>query len=361
MSDRERTPVVRLAPAKLNLTLAVVGRRPDGFHDLHSVMVPLALADRLSLARAAGREDSLHVVVAGAPGSSAPGSGAGHISPDPATFDSVLRGIAEARRVIGRGAETFPLAARLEKRIPVAAGLAGGSSDAAAAIDGAFEAWAAEASPEDRRGAAAAAGSDVPFFLAGGPALVEGRGERVTPLKPLLGEPPGVLLVTPAAPVSTQRAFATFDAGPAARPSSSGSTRLSSEHLAAELGPGHPGMRGGDLALRAGVLAVANDLAPAADLLLPGLRSLRRALTRLLGVPIGLSGSGPTLWALYPALAGAEDAVARVREEVRLGLLDSPGDGPPFVAATVIGPIAATPARDAPDVESDTNDPGRAP
>jgi len=54
-------PVVRLAPAKLNLTLAVLGVRKDGFHDLHSVMVPLGLADRLSLARAAGSTDSLHV------------------------------------------------------------------------------------------------------------------------------------------------------------------------------------------------------------------------------------------------------------------------------------------------------------
>ncbi len=237
---------------------------------------------------------------------------------------------------MGRGAETFPLAVRLEKRIPIAAGLAGGSSDAAAAIDGAFEAWGAEASPDDRRRAATATGSDVTFFLAGGPALVEGRGERVTALSSLGGTSPGVLLVTPAAPISTQQAFAAFDSDPAAAPSNSGSTRLSSQHLAAELGPGYPPMRAAALVLRAGVLAVANDLANAADVVVPGLRPLRRALTRLLGVPIGLSGSGPTLWALYPALEGAEEAAARVREEARLGLLDSPGDGPPFVAATTI-------------------------
>lgn len=324
MSDRERTPVVRLAPAKLNLTLAVLGIRPDGFHALHSVMVPLGLADRLSLARAAGPEDSLHV------------AGADGRAEDPAAFGSVLRGIAEARRVVGRGAETFPLAVRLEKRIPIAAGLAGGSSDAAAAIDGAFEAWGAEVSPDDRRRAATATGSDVTFFLAGGPALVEGRGERVTALSSLGGTSPGVLLVTPAAPISTQQAFAAFNSNPAAAPSNSGSTRLSSQHLAAELGPGYPPMKSAALVLRAGVLAVANDLANAADVVLPGLRPLRRALTRLLGVPIGLSGSGPTLWALYPALEGAEEAAARVREEARLGLLDSPGDGPPFVAATTI-------------------------
>jgi 4-diphosphocytidyl-2-C-methyl-D-erythritol kinase len=297
-------------------------------------MVPLALADRLSLARAAGVDDSLHVV--GIDGRTA----------DPASYGSVLRGIGEARRVIGRGADAFPIAARLEKRIPIAAGLAGGSSDAAAAIDGALEVWGVEVPDEERRRAAAAVGSDVPFFLAGRPALVEGRGERVTPLNPLRGEAPGVVLVTPAAPLSTRAAFEALDTNPDARPSNAGSTRLSSEHLAAELGPGYPPMRSADLVVRAGVLAVANDLANAADVVLPGLRSLRRALTRLLGVPIGLSGSGPTLWALYPALAGAEEAASRVREQAALGLLDSPGDGPPFVTATTIVATTEPPGRE---------------
>ncbi|MGH3076427.1 MAG: hypothetical protein ACRDQC_15925, partial [Gaiellales bacterium] len=67
-----------------------------------------------------------------------------------------------------------------------------------------------------------------------------------------------------------------------------------------------------------------------------GLRALRRGLARLLAVPIGHSGSGPTLWALYPALGGAEEAATRVRDALRLGLLDSPGSGAPFVAATTI-------------------------
>jgi 4-diphosphocytidyl-2-C-methyl-D-erythritol kinase len=325
MTAGELTPVVRLAPAKLNLTLSIVGTRSDGFHALHSVMVPLGLADRLSLARSAGGRDSLHVVGAD-----------GGTSLDPAGYGSVIAGIEAARRIVGRGADAFPLAARLEKRIPVAAGLAGGSSDAAAAIDGALAAWGADPPGPDRLRAAAAVGSDVPFFLAGGPALVEGRGEKVTPLTPFKGAAPAVVLVTPPIEASTARAFALVDTDPAAAPGSRGSTRLSSEHLAAELGPGYPPMDAADLVHRAGVLAVANDLANAADIVVPGLRGLRRALTRILNRPIGLSGSGPTLWALYPSLDAAEEAAGRVRDEHAAGKLASPGAGAPFIAATTI-------------------------
>ena len=167
------SPIVRLAPAKLNLTLAVVGRRDDGFHDLHSVFVPLALHDVLTVAPAGtAGSDTLHVT----------GKDAG-----PVEANLVLRAISAARAAIGEGPgrpATPPLAARLEKRIPVAAGLGGGSSDAAAAIDAALEAWgAADAlDPERRLAVAASVGSDAPFFLAGRPALIEGRGERVSPL-----------------------------------------------------------------------------------------------------------------------------------------------------------------------------------
>ncbi|MEO5940889.1 MAG: 4-(cytidine 5'-diphospho)-2-C-methyl-D-erythritol kinase, partial [Candidatus Limnocylindrales bacterium] len=189
---RRLTPVVRLAPAKLNLTLAVVGRRPDGYHALHSVMAPLALADRLSLAPdpSPGAHDRVRVE----------GFDAG-----PAADNLVLRALEATRRALRPHLALPPpaLAVRLEKRIPVAAGLAGGSSDAAAAIEGALEAWSASdvLGPAERRGLAASIGSDVPFFLAGGPALVEGRGERVTALRgirPLATEQaPGLLLVTP--------------------------------------------------------------------------------------------------------------------------------------------------------------------
>jgi 4-diphosphocytidyl-2-C-methyl-D-erythritol kinase len=316
-------PVVRLAPAKVNLTLAVVARRPDGFHALHSVMVPVALFDRLSLAPAAGPDDTLHV------------SGA---DTGPNADNLVLRALAEARRIAaethGRLAPTPPLAARLEKQIPVAAGLAGGSSDAAAALDGALEAWGLEVPGPTRLEAAARLGSDVPFFLADGPALVEGRGERVTPLPVLVGGPAGGLLVTPVLAIRTVDAFAAFDAGGPAAPADPGSTRLSSQHLADEL---RTSLSASDLAARAGALAVANDLAPAAFHLAPGLLQLRRALSRMLGRPVGLSGSGPTLWALYPSLADAREAAAAVDGAFRRRDLDAPGAGSPAVVAAELG------------------------
>lgn len=315
------TPTVRVAPAKLNLTLAVVGRRADGFHDLHSVFVPLALHDVLTLAPsgAGGRSDTLHV------------SG---LDPGAPADNLVLRAIAAARDAIGAGPGRPPtpsLAVRLDKRIPVAAGLGGGSSDAAAAFDGALEAWGAgDALDADRRLAAVATvGSDVPFFLGSVPALVEGRGDRVTPLKGVHGHP-GILLVTPAVALRTADVFAAFDA---VRGAGDGSVRMTSAHLAQELGNG---LSATDLMARSGVLAAANDLLPAASLVTPGLVGVRRTLTRLLGHPIGLSGSGPTLWTLYPSLGEAQAAAGAVEAAVADGRLATLGDGPPTIIATTI-------------------------
>lgn len=315
------TPIVRLAPAKLNLTLAVVGRRDDGFHDLHSVFVPLGLHDVLTIAPGGGAgADTLHVA----------GLDAG-----PLEDNLVIRAIAAARETVGRGPgrpPTPPLAARLEKRIPVAAGLGGGSSDAAAAFDAALEAWGARDVDADRwRSAAASIGSDVPFFLTASPALVEGRGERVTALKGVHGHP-GILLVTPRVTVRTPDVFAVFD-GSRHGVAGDGAVRMTSAHLAQELGNG---LSATDFVARAGVLAAANDLLPAAAMVAPGLIDVRRALTRRLGRPIGLSGSGPTLWTLYPSVGEAEAAARDVDAAVGEGAVPAIGDGPPSIIATTI-------------------------
>jgi 4-diphosphocytidyl-2-C-methyl-D-erythritol kinase len=324
MSDPNRrlTPVIRLAPAKLNLTLAIVGRRPDGYHALHSVMVPLGLADRLSLAIQSDGNDSIHST---------------GFDPGPAADNIVLKAVAAARKAVAAsGVAAPPLAIRLEKRIPVAAGLAGGSSDAAAAIGGALEAWGAELEPQQRLALAAGIGSDVPFFLGSGAALVEGRGERVTPLHGVTsahGEPPhapGVLLVSPAVPAHTAEVFAAWAGGAMAEP---GIVRRTSEHFASEFGSG---LTVRAFLERAGVLASANDLLQATALVVPELVPFKRALSRLLQRPVGQSGSGPTLWALYASEAEAAQAAATVHEAVATGALVAPGSGPPFIAATRI-------------------------
>lgn len=317
--SRRLAPVVRLAPAKLNLTLAVTGRRDDGYHSLHSVFVPLDLADWLSLALSGGTTDTLHVT----------GFDAG-----PPDENLVVRALAAAREAVGGAWAGGPgpapaLAARLEKRIPVAAGLGGGSSDAAAAIDGALEAWGTNLEPDARTRLAARIGSDVPFFLARGPALVEGRGEQVTPLPGLHGAP-GVLLVTPAIRVSTPDVFAAFDA---TATHGDGAVRMTSTHLAEEL---RANLSTADLVARAGALTVANDLLRATALLVPALVPFRRALSRLLIRPIGLSGSGLTLWALYASGAEAAEAAETVTAALRGGQLAAPGAIHPFVTATTI-------------------------
>ena len=286
-------------------------------------MVPLGLADRLSVAVLAKPDapDSLH----------ATGFDAG-----PPADNLALRAIAAARDAVRRArGEAPPLAVRLEKRIPVAAGLAGGSSDAAAALDAAIEAWGATVEPWARSEIAVGLGSDVLFFLDGGAALIEGRGERVTSLHGVKAsgdapEAPGVLLVTPAVPAHTAAVFEAWSGGAMGEP---GIARRTSEHFASEFGSG---LTVRALIERAGVLASANDLLPAAAAVVPGLVPLRRALTRLLNRPIGLSGSGPTLWALYPSLDDAEGAAGAVREALALEALPIPGDDPPFIAATTI-------------------------
>ena len=328
--DPNLKPAVRVAPAKLNLTLAVVGRRTDGFHDLHSVMVPLELADRISVARAAdvtGEDDSL--VVEG-------------LDCGPLRENLVLRALSAVRAAVraslGPGHPTPGLAARLDKRIPVAAGMGGGSSDAAAALDAALEAWGVDGAMNGadvaalRRHVATGLGSDVPFFLAGGPALIEGRGEHVTALGQLAGPSPGVLVVTPAVPASTAAVFMALDdaGGPQgyARATAATSTHLATEWRA--------GLRADGLVARAGVLASANDLANAASVVVPGLRDLRRRLIRRLGRPVGLSGSGPTLWVLYASRAEADNAATMVREAIAEGTIVGPGSARPSVMTTAI-------------------------
>ena len=197
------------AHAKINLALAVTGTRDDGYHELRSVFLRLALHDRLEAELDPGAAAD-RLVVEGE-----------HVATD---ADLVLRAARELRAVIDPALPALRFS--LRKRVPAAAGLGGGSSDAAAAIDLALAAWGVRLHPAERLGAAARIGADVPFFSAGhGAALVEGIGEHVTPL-PAPDPPAGILLVTPRDRLSTAAVFAEYDREP-----SQGALELSLIHI----------------------------------------------------------------------------------------------------------------------------------
>jgi 4-diphosphocytidyl-2-C-methyl-D-erythritol kinase len=176
---------VRLvAPAKVNLTLEVIGRRPDGYHELRSVFATIDLADQVRVA-AAKRLDL-------------------RVRPDP--------GAPPGGELSGRAVEALAAAAgrpahahvRVAKRIPIAAGLGGGSSDAGAVLRGLAQIWRTEA---DLPAVGARLGSDVPFFASGAAfAIVAGRGEQVRAL-PAPRDPLWIVLVRVAARVATADVF----------------------------------------------------------------------------------------------------------------------------------------------------------
>jgi 4-diphosphocytidyl-2-C-methyl-D-erythritol kinase len=156
-----------IAPAKLNLTLEVLGGRPDGYHEIASVMQTIDLADHLRLEPADG------IVLV------ATGDEAGAL-PEDAESNLAYRAAVALRYAAGRP----DLGARisLDKRIPAGAGLGGGSSDAAAVLRGLNRVWRLDLDVPMLTRIAERLGSDVPFFLHGGSARVGGRGEAVDPL-----------------------------------------------------------------------------------------------------------------------------------------------------------------------------------
>jgi 4-diphosphocytidyl-2-C-methyl-D-erythritol kinase len=154
------------APAKINWTLEVLGKRPDGYHEIRTILQTIELSDWLTLTP----HDSIALSVTGE---------AGPLAGQPLAANLAYRAATLLRRKldVGRGARI-----ELEKRIPVAAGLGGGSSDAAAVLRGLRALWRPDISDDQLASIAAELGSDVPFFLRGGCALAAGRGDVLASL-----------------------------------------------------------------------------------------------------------------------------------------------------------------------------------
>lgn len=196
-------PVKRAAHAKINITLDVGPRRPDGYHNICSVMQTIGLHDTLTVARAAS--PGVHLVITGEEGGGVPSDETNLVHKAAVR----LQKIAAARGILP-GSESG-LQIELHKRIPSQAGLGGGSSDAAAALLAISELFGLHLSSARLTEIGAALGADVPFFLTGGTALAEGLGEQVTPLPPLTPAWP-LVVVKPNVGVSTALAYAALDA-----------------------------------------------------------------------------------------------------------------------------------------------------
>ena len=187
-------PTIRVrAHAKINLSLRVLARREDGYHDLRTVFQALALHDTLTLVTR--------------PGPFALQSSDARLPAD--STNLVWRAAELLWRHLRRDGPPRDLAVRLDKRIPMKAGLGGGSADAAAALVGLARLWDPRVAPADLAALGSQLGADVPFFFTGGAALGLGRGDEIYPLADL--PPLGVLLVVPPFDVSTADAYRWLD------------------------------------------------------------------------------------------------------------------------------------------------------
>lgn len=175
--------------AKVNLTLDVLAKRPqDGYHNVRSIMLPVGLADRMSLEEADGLEVTCDPPVQGT-----------------AEANLAYRAAALLRQETGcrRGARIA-----IAKRIPVAGGMAGGSTNAAAALVGLNQLWETGLSKAELIDLAIRLGSDVPFFIESKPARVEGIGERLTPVS---SHPLWLVVATPPVAKCTGNVYRLFD------------------------------------------------------------------------------------------------------------------------------------------------------
>jgi 4-diphosphocytidyl-2-C-methyl-D-erythritol kinase len=283
--------VTARVPAKLNLQLAVGPRRADGYHGLVTVFHAVSLFDEVT-AEAAGQD-----------GVTVTGEGADRV---PADQDNLaLRAVTALRAAVGGAVRAAGVHVTIAKRIPVAAGLAGGSADAAGALVACNELWRSGLTQRQLVTVAAKVGSDVAFALLGGTAVGRGRGERLTPaLAP--ATPYHWVLAFADGQLSTPEVYAALDrlraAAKGARgergdgqspraggPRGVGPREIAEPNLDAAL---MTALRSGD-PTRVG-RAVSNDLQPAAVALFPALRKTLAAGLELGALGALVAGSGPT-------------------------------------------------------------------
>jgi 4-diphosphocytidyl-2-C-methyl-D-erythritol kinase len=250
--------------AKTNLLLRVLGRRPDGYHEIETIFHTLSLADTISIEPTTSDEIEVDM--------HAESSTSGGL---PIASDNLVS--VAARKLIEADGRTRGARIEIVKRIPIGAGLGGGSGNAAGALGGLNEVWGLGLDSGTLARLALEIGADVPYCLSGGTALATGLGERTTPLT--APETLWFALGISNEPLLTRAVYGEFEAHRDAADVGSGPMRLA-------LGQGD-------------VVAVAalvhNDLEPPAFRLRPGLAQLKSAMLEAGALGVVMSGSGPTM------------------------------------------------------------------
>jgi len=297
------------APAKVNWTLEVLGRRPDGYHEVRTILQTVDLCDQVRVSPAG----SLELVPTG------PAVVGG---PPPAEVPAVENLAYRAAALLRDRAGVSALGARIElaKAIPVGAGLGGGSSDAAATLRALDRLWEMGLPPAALARLGAELGADVPFFLFGGTALARGRGDDVAPLPDI--PPQRLLLVAPR----------DRPARPAGGPA--GKTAAMYAHLRPEHFSGGEGSERLAAAIAQGVAPGDDDVCNTFEGIVAGVLPQAVAAAercRALGLRPHLAGSGPAQFVILPPEADS----ASLREALRAAGLDV------FETATLAASAAA--------------------
>ena len=278
------------APAKINLTLDILGRRPDGFHNMEMIMQSVSLQDEVTLTF--GTSGGIQVT--------------SNLNFLPTGPDNLAGAAALAfRRAAGQTWENLSIA--IDKKIPVCAGTAGGSSDAAAVLRGLNTLTKAGLSASELAELGAGIGSDVPYCVLGGTALAKGKGELLTPLDPL----PAchIVLCKPRFAISTPVLFKAWDKQKRRlRPDTSGA-------LAA--------LRNGDL------IGLGQRMFNVFEGVLPPMERreidhIKNTLMQMGALGTSMSGSGPTVLGLFSSEEPARQAVHLLQETYREVFLTHP-------------------------------------
>ncbi len=275
----------RTSPCKVNWVLNILARRPDGFHELETLMLPVPLTDDLSFNAVAGDRIELTCNRTDLP--------------------------VDRTNLVYRAAEQFLATAgiqaglriHLEKRLPLAAGLGGGSANAAVTLSALNTLFGAPLAAARLAELAAGLGSDVPFFLQDGPALATGRGEVITPLEPfavLRGK--GLVVVHPGFGVPTAWAYQTLAKYPEAVHGRRGRAAEAAEAF-----------RRGDLA--AATRGLYNSLEASVLPKFPLLQVFQDFFREAGALGVLMSGSGSSTFALTESAAAAQDLVLRFEEK----------------------------------------------